>query len=346
VKSAAVEGVARLLRENAAGILRAESRSPDWPVRASVAAGLPHIGPEEAMPLAGRLCDDEDIRVVQASLIALREFPGQRDALDFALRALKRPEFGSREVAAETLARIGDPSVLPSLTQAYVESPGLAFTEARRAVVTAALAVGKESPDLADLLRKAVTDQSQGIRGLAGGVDASVGAVESSASGDGRVTPLPGKDYPVSFLKSRPRVAVTTTHAKFVIELLCDEAPIHCFNFLEIARSGAYEGRVFHRVVPNFVVQGGDEKGDGSGATAYHGGRLRDEPNPVSFLEGTVGMPKSEEKDSGGSQFFITLVPAPHLDGRYTAFGRVIEGMDSVRRLERGDVIERVQFLR
>jgi cyclophilin family peptidyl-prolyl cis-trans isomerase/HEAT repeat protein len=346
VKAAAVEGLARLLRENAAGILRAEMKSPQWPVRASIAAGLRHIGTDNAIPLAGRLCEDEDVRVVQASLIALRDFPGQRDALDFTLRGLKRPEFGTREVAAETLAKIGDTSVLPALTRAYVESPGLPFTEARRAIVVAALAVGRDSPDLADLLQKAATDASPGIRGLATGRLATGSPVDSSAGSEGRVTPLPGKDFEVAFLKAKPRVEIVTRRGRFVVELLCEEAPIHCFNFLEIAKTGSYAGRVFHRVVPNFVVQGGDEKGDGSGATAYHGGRLRDEANPVGFLDGTLGMPKSDEKDSGGGQFFITLVPTPHLDGRYTAFGRVVEGMDAVMKLERGDIIERVQLLR
>jgi cyclophilin family peptidyl-prolyl cis-trans isomerase len=90
-------------------------------------------------------------------------------------------------------------------------------------------------------------------------------------------------------------------------------------------------------VVSGFVVQGGDPRGSGWGDGGIS---LRDEINPLSFDRGTVGMPKAG-KDTGGCQLFITHVPTPHLDGRYTVFGKVVSGMDAVDRLEPGDRIRR-----
>jgi cyclophilin family peptidyl-prolyl cis-trans isomerase len=91
--------------------------------------------------------------------------------------------------------------------------------------------------------------------------------------------------------------------------------------------------------VPNFVVQDGDPRGDGQGGPGY---AIRDELNDRPYVRGTVGMALSGP-DTGGSQFFITHSPQPHLDARYTAFGRVINGMDVVDRIQQGDVIQRVR---
>jgi cyclophilin family peptidyl-prolyl cis-trans isomerase len=95
-----------------------------------------------------------------------------------------------------------------------------------------------------------------------------------------------------------------------------------------------------HRVVPNFVVQAGDTRGDGHGGPGY---TIRDEINMRPYLRGTVGMALDWE-DTGGSQFFITHSPQPHLDGRYTAFGHVVAGMEIVDRLMPWDVIQRVRI--
>ncbi|MDD5629298.1 MAG: peptidylprolyl isomerase, partial [Elusimicrobia bacterium] len=105
--------------------------------------------------------------------------------------------------------------------------------------------------------------------------------------------------------------------------------------FLHGVRSGLYDGSVWHRVVSNFVVQGGDPRGSGWGDAGFS---LRDEISRLRFERGTVGMPKAG-KDTGGCQLFITHLPAPHLDGRYTVFGRVTRGLDAVDRIEPGDRI-------
>ena len=105
--------------------------------------------------------------------------------------------------------------------------------------------------------------------------------------------------------------------------------------FLERVDAGFYDGLIWHRVVSNFVIQGGDPRGDGWGSD---GENVRDEINAVRYGRGTLGMPKAG-KDTGGCQLFITHVPTPHLDGNYTVFGRVVSGLDVIDAIEVGDAI-------
>ena len=135
-------------------------------------------------------------------------------------------------------------------------------------------------------------------------------------------------------------VSVTQSHHpnRFQIELAVLDAPLTADNFVKLARSGYYDGLTFHRVVSNYVVQGGDPRSDSQGGPGY---TVRDEINQSPFLRGTLGMALDWE-DTAGSQFFITLSPQPKLDGQYTVFGRVVAGMDVVDQLIPGDVIERV----
>jgi cyclophilin family peptidyl-prolyl cis-trans isomerase len=117
------------------------------------------------------------------------------------------------------------------------------------------------------------------------------------------------------------------------------DAPITAGNFITLARKGYFDGLSFHRVVPNFVIQGGDPRGDGEGGPGY---TIRDELNQEPYLRGTVGMALSW-RDTGGSQFFITHSPQPHLDARYTVVGRVVSGMEVVDAINQWDVMQRVR---
>lgn len=160
--------------------------------------------------------------------------------------------------------------------------------------------------------------------------------------GENVVTPT---DYNDAFLYSRltklnqyglsPRVQIFTNRGTFIIE--CDGfyAPYTVAAFLERIDSGFYDGLIFHRIIPNFVVQGGDPRGDGWGGPNYH---LLTEKSSVGYDIGSVGM-ASAGNDTEGSQFFITLSDQPHLDYKYTRFGRVVEGIDVVLKIESGDKI-------
>ena len=129
-----------------------------------------------------------------------------------------------------------------------------------------------------------------------------------------------------------------TDRGRIVIELFADETPVTAANFLSLARDGFYDGLTLHRVVPGFVIQGGCPRGDGWGGPGYS---IPCEVTARPYERGSVGMALAG-KDTGGSQFFITHSPQPHLDGRYTLFGRVKEGMDVVDRIQPGDRIVRV----
>jgi cyclophilin family peptidyl-prolyl cis-trans isomerase len=120
--------------------------------------------------------------------------------------------------------------------------------------------------------------------------------------------------------------------------LFVEDAPLTVYNFTSLARRGYFDGQRFHRVVPNFVVQGGDPRGDGNGGPGY---AIRDEPNRHRYLRGTLGMALSGP-NTGGSQFFVTHSPQPHLDGGYTVFGQLLGGGDVLDRIVQGDRIVRV----
>jgi cyclophilin family peptidyl-prolyl cis-trans isomerase len=131
---------------------------------------------------------------------------------------------------------------------------------------------------------------------------------------------------------------VTTSKGSFTIELLPNDAPLTVDNFVRLARSGYYRNVTIHRVVPNFVIQDGDPRGDGNGGPGY---QIRCEINEVPYDRAAVGMALSG-KDTGGSQWFVTHSPQPHLDGGYTVFGRVSRGMEVVDRIVRGDTIQSI----
>jgi cyclophilin family peptidyl-prolyl cis-trans isomerase/HEAT repeat protein len=133
----------------------------------------------------------------------------------------------------------------------------------------------------------------------------------------------------------RPRVRITTARAEIVLELMPDHAPLTVYNFLRLARSGFFDLGVWHRVVPNFVLQDGAPGGDPDGGPGW---TLRDELNRVRYDRGILGMAHAGP-DTGGSQWFITHSPQPHLNGSYTAFGRVIEGMEAADAVLQGELI-------
>ena len=115
-------------------------------------------------------------------------------------------------------------------------------------------------------------------------------------------------------------------------ELYPEHAPLTCANFIALSNDGFYDGLIFHRVIPGFMIQGGDPQGTGTGGPGYH---IKGEfasnggANPIRHERGVLSMARSGHPDSAGSQFFIMVAAAPHLDGGYAAFGKVLEGMEA-----------------
>ena len=129
---------------------------------------------------------------------------------------------------------------------------------------------------------------------------------------------------------------------EITLEFFPADAPNTVDNFVKLAKEGFYDSLAFHRVVPGFVVQGGDPKGNGTGGPGY---TIKAEFNKNKHLRGSVAMARSAQPDSAGSQFYITYGPQPHLDGSYTVFGRVVSGMEHVDQIRQGDRMKSVRIV-
>lgn len=156
--------------------------------------------------------------------------------------------------------------------------------------------------------------------------------------------PIIGYNNPIDWtfvekLAEKPQVKIKTTKGLIVVELFTNEASASVANFLKLIQDGFYKDKVFHRVVQNFVIQTGCPRGDGYGNVPFS---IRSELADLHYGEGYLGM-ASAGKDTEGSQWFITHSPTPHLDGRYTIFGRVVSGMEVVQKIEIGDKILKVE---
>ncbi|MGH7308030.1 MAG: peptidylprolyl isomerase [Candidatus Rokuibacteriota bacterium] len=127
--------------------------------------------------------------------------------------------------------------------------------------------------------------------------------------------------------------------AEIRLQFFPEDAPKTVENFVTLTKKGFYNGLTFHRVVPGFVVQGGDPKGNGSGGPGY---TIKAEFNKRKHERGALSMARSQHPDSAGSQFYITYGPQPHLDGNYTVFGQVTSGMEHVDRIKQGDRMKSV----
>jgi len=152
------------------------------------------------------------------------------------------------------------------------------------------------------------------------------------------VARMPGK--PAIPIDSDKQYVATieTEEGDLVLELFAADAPMTVNNFVTLARDGFYDGLTFHRVIPGFMAQGGCPIGDGTGGPGY---RFDDEITEHTHVTGALSMANSGP-NTNGSQFFITYAPQPHLNGKHTVFGQLIEGMDVLESLENGDVMIRV----
>jgi peptidyl-prolyl cis-trans isomerase B (cyclophilin B) len=142
---------------------------------------------------------------------------------------------------------------------------------------------------------------------------------------------------------------IKTPKGVIKFKFFCEDAPRHAAAFIELAEKGFYDGTAFHRVEPNFVIQGGDPLSRDGGGVAGTGGpgyNLAAEFNTRPHLDGTVAMARAGHPDSAGSQFYICLGTQSFLDGNNTVFGQVTEGLDVVHRITRNDVMESVTIER
>ncbi len=345
IRAGALSALARNDRDNFALVLSGMDPDRVFWVRSALGAALGRSGDEMSVGILHAMLRDEDPRVLPTVLAALVEARG-KDSLDTLRRHLEHPDLGVRVAAAEAISRLSPAGFSGPLLQAWRRGlgDGEGELEARIAAVVA-LAAQKDDAARSGLDEVARKDPSRAVRARAGVLLRELGGEPSDPDPE-RVSRAP-LDYRAAMAPYDPRAGVAlytpraflkTRHGTIEVHLDVVEAPLTSACFVSLARRGFYDGLTFHRVEPGFVVQGGCPRGDGNGGPGY---ALRCEITRRGYGRGAMGMALSG-KDTGGSQFFVTLQPQPHLDGGYTLFGQVVAGMDVVDRIRPGDVIERV----
>ena len=339
LRTAALRAASQIDPENFLLLMASMDPDPDWRVRADLAGIVTSMPREVAIERLRAMLADEDKRVQAAVLRALVGLKVD-DAGQLLLARVKDLDFGIRAVVAELLGQGKPAGGADALREAYKTAlPDLAY-DARAAALEGLAAYG--AAEAAETLKAALADREWAVRVRAAQL---LDKIEPGGTHWTAIRPAPGPapgryDDPTLVTSDfSPHVFIDTARGTIEFELAVVDAPQTSRNFVTLARKGFFNGLAIHRVVPNFVVQDGDSRGDGSGGPGY---TIRDELNDRPFVRGTVGMALSW-KDTGGSQFFITHSPQPHLDAKYTMFGQVVKGMDVVDKIQQGDVIQRVR---
>ncbi len=326
---------------------------PEWAVRT-----LPQLPPEVALGAAEALGSVEPsgasalLEILFASpsprvrATALSSLPPKAldSRLDVLYRALSDPDLSVQATAADLVAGVpGDGPESKLLEPAWDAALEALLTSGEADFeVSAVDALAKKTPLPKDRIRALVKSQNPTVSDRARRI-----LIEKLGEDPKKLPKNPVQtgrtqaDYERiarQALTSRLVVDVRTGQGTFRMELLAGDAPITVDVFASLARKGFFNGLVFHRVVPDFVIQGGDPRGDGSGGPGFS---IRDEINTAPYERGAAGIALSGP-DTGGSQWFVTLSRQPHLDGIYTVFAWVIEGQDVLDRIEQGTVIESV----
>lgn len=323
--------------------------SSDWRYRAALAGAVGSIPNRVAPdPLVTRLLSDPDARVRATALNVaiprdtLKVTPEHRA---IALRMLSDPNVDVRTTAIDVLRRTPAAGDISALLASYEKSRSDSANDARLSAVQY----------LAELWKRDSVNFPASAKAALGRIGAPTDPLERSAAGNsGLFSGWPALLPPVRALAwykgivteliapalrgQSPQLTLNTVRGPIVLELFAIDAPLTVNNIITLAKAGYYKGTRFHRVVPNFVAQDGDPTGTGSGGPGY---AIRDEMNPHRYERGALGMALSGP-DTGGSQYFITHSPQPHLDGGYTVFGHVMSGWSALDRIVQGDLIKSV----
>lgn len=324
----------------------------DWRYRAAVAdAGAVAPSVERLRQISLPLSRDPDPRVREAAFGALaphadtaQAHPWRRAYMYFGLT--DRDPY-VRALSVDALAGHASAAEVPRVWAGWQRAASDSVDDARVALVRyVAGAWKRDSTSFGDSLLASMRAVPAPARPLvrAAGADCSLFAQWRNAPVV-HVHPLEWYEARVRELVvpalagTLPHAVIETVRGPVDIELFAAQAPLTVENFLSLARAGTYDHIAFHRVVPDFVVQDGDPRGDGNGGPSY---AIRDELNRQLYDRGAVGMALGGP-DTGGSQYFITLSPQPHLDGGYTVFGHVTAGYAALDAIVQGDSLTRVR---
>ncbi|CAA9335832.1 MAG: hypothetical protein AVDCRST_MAG89-2370, partial [uncultured Gemmatimonadetes bacterium] len=343
IRQTALAALADVDSTRAAELARGLETSPEWRLRAAAVRAIAESGGPGNHRL-GTFVADPDPRIgaaaIEQALTAAGDSVGR--LRDLLMAGLAHRDAIVRTNALSGLARLADPATLPAILDAYQRAQTDTLNDAALAAVAAVAAIDKKQPGAA--ARFLARFPRSGDYLVRQRVQAAWGDTLAGAWG----APLPIEtnrsmaDYErMAAVERREirRATIVTSRGDIHLELFAGDAPQTVHSFLTLAANGFFDGQEWPRVVPNFVVQGGDPRGDTSGGPGYV---IRDELNRNLYLRGTLGMALSGP-DTGGSQWFVTHSPQPHLDATYTVFGRVTRGMEVAERLLPGDRIIRIR---
>jgi cyclophilin family peptidyl-prolyl cis-trans isomerase/HEAT repeat protein len=339
MRSAVLAATARIDPEGFLLVVSSLERDREWSVRASLASTFATLPGDMARPGLLDLAADQDVRVQGPALEALVKI-GVPDLNKRLFDVLDAPDASLRATAANLMGEARPEGGAARLAGAYVRAEGDATYVARLAALEALARYGGDQAH--ETAKRALADREWPVRVRAAEILRGLGLADARPERPAllRHPPEYFESDRVLRPKFSPRAYLETRYGTIELELNVVDAPFTTQSFIEIARAGFFNGVRVHRLVPNFVIQTGDPRGDGEGGPGY---TIRDEFNALPYVRGTVGMALAG-KDTGGSQFFITVSPQPHLDGKYTVFGRVVNGFELLDRISQWDIIERVKI--
>jgi HEAT repeat protein/cyclophilin family peptidyl-prolyl cis-trans isomerase len=343
IRAAALRSLSATDPESFVTVLSGLDPDPHWNVRAALATVLGTLTTDVAVPRLEAMLADTDQRVIPAVLGSLVKLKAPK-AAETLIDRLKADDAIVRTAAAAGLGTLKPANGAAALADAYAFGQRDPNYNARAAAIAALAAYGAAAAT--PVLKTALADKDWAVRVRAARLMAQLdpsSAADVAAQIRPAPTTLPADVYIAPRLTGptvSTQVYLETDRGTIQIELAVLDAPLTVENFVALARKGYFDGLSVHRVVPNFVVQDGDPRGDGEGAPGYS---IRDELNERPYLRGTVGMALDPWPDTGGSQYFIAHSPQPHLDAKYTVFGRVVSGMEVVDQIQQWDVVRRVR---
>jgi HEAT repeat protein/cyclophilin family peptidyl-prolyl cis-trans isomerase len=339
IRAAAIRGLIRRDPEGFVTVMSGLDPDKHWSVRAALAASLATLKAETGLPRLRSMLSDQDSRVLPPVLTSMARLHAP-DGVKLMTDHLKHEDPVVRAAAATGIGELKADNGPALLTEAYTFGQRDTTYVARGAALAAVATYG--AAQATPLLTTALGDKDWAIRVRAATL---LKQFDPNSDADSRIRPAPTA-HTTDFYEARdmvdPQVStqlyLETDRGLIQIELAVLDAPLTIDALITLAQKKFFDGLTFHRVVPDFVIQGGDPRGDGEGGPGF---TLRDELNQRPYLRGTVGI-ALDWADTGGSQFFITHSPQPHLDARYTVIGRVTGGMDIVDQIQPWDVIRRV----
>ncbi len=340
IRAAAIEAVAQVNPQDFLLILSGLDPDPHWSVRAALAGTLTRFPLDQVGTRLHQMLDDPDSRVVPAVLAALTKLRAP-DIEPLLLEKLKSSDPFIRKAAAQDLGDVKPADAAPALEEAYARGLKDSTYVARAAALQALSGYGGSAAQ--PTLTKALADPDWAVRVKAADL---LKAIDPATHAGQTIRPAP-TTHPDSYYQEpslvaptvSPELFIDTAKGTIVVELAVIDAPITSETLMQLARRGFFDHVPVHRVVPDFVVQDGDPRGDGDGGPGF---TIRDELNERMYAPGTVGI-ALDWRDTGGSQFFITTSPQPRLDAGYTVVGRVVSGLDVVSKIEPWDVITRIR---